>query len=131
MTSNSPRRWPVRLLAALFLVFCVSAAFAVGLAVDRLYLVHHGRVLPRGGAEFVTRQLARRLDRNLDLTAPQEAQVKSILDRHRENILGDCGNLHSRIHREMDEANREISAVLTPAQRERFDKMQRHWRHRR
>lgn len=131
MTSNSPSRWPTRVLAALLLLFCVSAAFAAGLVVDRLYLVHHGRVLPRGGAEFVTRHLAKRLDRALDLTVSQEAQVKAILDRHRENILGDCSNLHARIHREMDAANREISAILTPQQRERFEKMQRRWSHRR
>lgn len=129
--SNPPSRWPTRILAAFLLLFCVGAGFAAGFVVDRLYLVTHGRVLPRGGAEFVTRHLTHRLDRSLNLTDQQEAQVGQIFDRHRERILGDCSNMHVRFHRELDEANREISALLTPEQRERFEKMHRNWRRKR
>ena len=116
-----------RLLAALLLLFCAVAGFAAGIIADRAYLISHGRVLPAGGVEFVTRHLVHRLDRSLDLTDAQEAEVRRILDRRRERIMGEWRGLHDRFHHEIGQAHKEIETVLTPEQRVRYEKMRRHW----
>jgi len=120
------------IVALVLLALCFSAGFAAGVIGDRIVLFHQGRVIPRGGVDFVTRHLVQRLDRALDLSESQEAQVQAMLDRRKKRVFGEWDNLQGRLHQEMEEAHREIGTVLTPAQRAKFDAMQRHWRgHRR
>jgi Spy/CpxP family protein refolding chaperone len=116
-----------RVLAVILLLLCVGGGFAGGMIVDRVCLVRQGRLLPSGGLEFLTRHLARQLDRSLALTDQQENQIEQILERHRLRILADWRDTHSRFHQEILQANHEISAVLTPEQRVKFDELHRKW----
>lgn len=116
-----------RVLAVVLLLLCVGGGFAAGMIVDRVCLVHQGRLLPSGGLEFITRHLARQLDRSLALTDDQEKQIQQILDKHRQQIVAEWRDTHSRFHQEILQANDEISAVLTPEQRVKFNELHRKW----
>lgn len=137
MTSTEPTAPPAtpprsqsRLVAIFLLVVCFGVGFLAGMVFDRAMLIHQSRMLPRGGIEFVTRHLAHRLDRQLDLTEEQEAQVRAILERRKQKIFAEWDGLQARLHREIEEAHREISEILTPEQRARFDRMRRRWKNR-
>jgi Spy/CpxP family protein refolding chaperone len=137
LTSSEPTAQPAapsqsrsRLVAILLLLVCFGGGFLAGMVVDRAMLIHHSRILPRGGIEFVTRHLAHRLDRQLDLTPEQETQVRAILERRKQKVGVEWDGLHARLHREMDEAHREIAEILTPEQRAKFDRMQWRWKKR-
>ena len=122
---TSRRSTVVRAVLVVALVF--AAGVATGFVGDRAYLLFHDRVIPRGGLEFVAKHMLRRMDRELDLTPAQEAQVKAILDRGTERMSGRMKSLHESLHEEFDVTRREIATVLTPEQRSKFEKMQQRW----
>jgi Spy/CpxP family protein refolding chaperone len=126
----TPSRSRGRLVAILLLLVCFGAGFLAGMLFDRAMLIHQSRMLPRGGIEFATRHLAHRLDRQLDLTPEQEAQVRAILERRKQKVFAEWDGLHGRLHREIEDAHREIAEILTPEQRAKFDRMQWRWRKR-
>lgn len=113
--------------AAVVVLFAFAAGIAIGVAADRVYLLFHERIVPRGGIEFMGKHLLKRLDRRLDLTDAQEAQVKEIIDRRTKHMLGALDAVHKDMHAEFSATNSEIEKVLTPEQREEFRKMQRRW----
>jgi len=115
-------------LAIALLVVVFAGGVAAGVIADRFVLMRQARVLPSGGIDLLTRHLATRLDRKLDLTEAQEAEVRAILDRRKKNVFTEWNGLHSRLHREIEEANGEIAALLTSEQREEFNRMHRRWR---
>ena len=119
------------LRAVLVVVLVFAAGVATGFVGDRAYLLFHDRVIPRGGLEFMAKHMLRRMDRELDLSPAQEAQVKAILDRGTERMGGRMKSLHDALHEEFEVTSREIEAVLTPEQRVRFEKMQHRWHGRR
>jgi Spy/CpxP family protein refolding chaperone len=113
--------------AALVVLLAFVAGIAIGIVGDRAYLFFHERIIPRGGIEFMGRHLLKRIDRRLDLTDAQEAQVKAIIDRHTKRMLDELTSVHKNMHAEFNATNAEIETVLTPEQREEFRKMQRRW----
>lgn len=125
-----PSRRRSVILAAVVIVLTFFAGVVVGVIGDRVYLVRHQRVIPTGGIELMGRHLIRRLDRSLDLTAAQEAQVAEIIDRRTERILESSDAVHRIIYDEFAATHAEIEKVLTPEQREKFQRIQKHW-HRR
>ena len=67
-----------------------------------------------------------RLDRRLDLTDAQRAQVEQIIRRHHARIDGMWDDLRPRMHAEIAQANAEISRILTPEQRAKFERLKFH-----
>ncbi|HEU5162757.1 MAG TPA: hypothetical protein VFV54_06410 [Thermoanaerobaculia bacterium] len=78
----------------------------------------------------MARHLVRRIDRELDLTDAQEAEVARILETHTGRMKGRMGAMHRELHGEMEAAHREIAVVLTPEQREELERLRRRWEHR-
>ena len=113
--------------AAVVVLFTFVAGIAIGVGADRMYLLFHERIVPRGGIEFMGRHLQRRLDRKLDLSDAQEAQVKAIIDRRTKRMLSALNAVHKDMHAEFEATNAEIEEILTPEQREKFRTMQRGW----
>ena len=79
-----------------------------------------------GAALFPTKAMVNRLDRRLDLTDAQRAQVEQIIRRSHARIDGIWDDVHPRIHAELEQANKEISRILTPEQRAKFERMKFH-----
>ena len=126
-TPPAPSRRRSILLAAVVVVLAFGAGVIAGVVGDRVYLATHERILPRGGIEFVGKHLLHRLDRRLDLTDEQEAQVQAIIERRTQRMLGSWNEVHKTFHDELNAAHTEIAEVLTPEQRAKFEEMQRRW----
>src|SRR5688572_32665556 len=75
---------------------------------------------------FPTKMMVNRLDRRLDLTDQQRAQVEQIIRRHHTAITTMWRGLHPRVHSEIEQANAEITRILTPEQRKKFERIKLH-----
>jgi Spy/CpxP family protein refolding chaperone len=103
------------IVAILVVIVTFTAGVMVG--VFATHLVHvRGEHLP---SVFPTKMMVNRLDRRLDLTDAQRAQVEQIIRRHH-------GAITARVHAEIEQANVEITRTLTPEQRKKFERIKLH-----
>ena len=111
-----------KLLLLVGLVFLAGVAAGV---VGTRVAIRHWVLSAIQRPQMVQTVIERRLQRRLRLDANQQAQVHQILTDAR----GQLKNLHQEYRPEfvliVSNADAEISAVLTPAQQERFAKMKR------
>jgi Spy/CpxP family protein refolding chaperone len=110
------------IVAILVVALTFVAGMAVGFFASHMMILHGGA----GAQMFPTTALVNRLDRRLDLSDAQRAQVEQIIRRRHANIDGIWNSMHPRIHAEIEGANAEITRVLTPQQRVKFDRMKFH-----
>ena len=113
-----------KLKPVLLLVLVFLAGLAVGVVGTRLVV----RQMVRTAIERPDRvrlMLERRLDRRLNLTADQQAQVHDILTNAQAQIQDLRREFRPQLGRVVMQANREITAILTPGQRVRFERMKR------
>ena len=115
--TSSTRRTAILLVAVAFV-----AGALIGFAGGRVYSIY--RILGRHGSESVTHGILRHLDRELKLTPQQHDQVSAILEQHHKRIESIMETVRPQMHQDLDAANKEISAVLTPEQRVKFEQMQ-------
>jgi hypothetical protein len=97
------------------LVVTFATGVVLGVVAAHVILLHGGPPGPRSAAFLV-----KRLDRRLDLTPQQEAEVTRIIQRGHTRISAVWSNVHPQIRVEIDRTNDEIDRVLTPAQRAKF-----------
>lgn len=117
-----PSRTRTTLIAAFLLVFTFASGVIAGIVADRLMLrAGHHRV-PR----FATDAMVHRLDRHLDLTDEQRRQIEEIVRRRHQRINELTSRIRPRVRAEIDQTNDEIARILTPEQREKFDRMKLH-----
>lgn len=109
------------IVAVLLVLVAFGSGFVTGVATDR-FVLRRGRGIPPAA----TTMMARRLDRHLDLTDDQRAKVERILERRHERMNGLWAAIRPQLRQEIDAANAEIAGVLTPEQRQRFEKMKMH-----
>jgi len=127
-TNRAPRRGRRIFAAAALLLFTFGAGIIVGIAGDRIALLHDYRVIPRGHARFVSNKVLRVLTRKLDLTPEQQVQVRSILQRHSDAIEKAAASVEPVIHQELKAAHIEIEQVLNPQQKALLRKMHARWK---
>jgi Spy/CpxP family protein refolding chaperone len=127
---RTPRRTLV--IASVVVLFAFVAGLVVGAAGSRLWHLRGGRrVIHVKQMQFMSDRVLHRLDRELDLTAEQRAQIEKILRARTERMDRVWGDIGPRVRKEMDATNAEIERVLTPEQREKFSKLKmRFFRHR-
>jgi Spy/CpxP family protein refolding chaperone len=113
--ASSTRRTAILLVAVAFV-----AGALIGFAGGRVYSIY--RLFHR--PESATRGILRHLDRELKLNPQQHDQVAAILDRHHKRMQSIMDTVRPQMHQELDAANKEIGAVLTPEQRKKFEEMQ-------
>jgi Spy/CpxP family protein refolding chaperone len=107
-------------------ILVVAVTFTAGVAVGvfATHVVHvRGEHMP---PVFPTKMMVNRLDRRLDLTDQQRAQVEQIIRRHHTAITTMWRGLHPRVHSEIEQANAEITRILTPEQRKKFERIKLH-----
>lgn len=109
------------IVAILVLVLTFGAGFAAGLFTGHMHALRTFR--PERLPEFATRAIVGRLDHHLDLTDRQRKQVEAIIQRRHRAISEIRGNVSPQIHAQLEQANREITRVLTPEQRKKFEKI--------
>ncbi len=107
-------------------ILVVAVTFTAGVAVGvfAAHIVHvRGEHMP---PVFPTKMMVNRLDRRLDLTDQQRVQVEQIIRRHHTAITTMWRGLHPRVHSEIEQANAEITRILTPEQRKKFERIKLH-----
>lgn len=109
-------------VAVVVVLLTFIAGVMVGVFASHMMILHGGH----GATLFPTKAMVNRLDRRLDLTDAQRAQVEQIIRRSHARIDGIWDDVHPRIHAELDQANKEISRILTPEQRAKFERMKFH-----
>lgn len=110
------------IVAVLVVVLTFTAGVMVGVFASHMMILRGGH----GAAFFPTKAMVNRLDRRLDLTDAQRAQVEEIIRRRHARIDGLWGDLRPRVRAEVEQANAEISRILTPEQRAKFDRLKFH-----
>ena len=108
-------------IAALALVVTFIAGFIVGAVVDRFLTMHRPGF--RRPPAMVADAMLERLDNRLDLTDQQRVQIESILEKRHERIHSLQESIHPKVQAEIQQTNAEIERVLTPEQREKFQKL--------
>jgi Spy/CpxP family protein refolding chaperone len=108
---SQSRAWAGALLVAVFL-----AGGATAWAVSRatLAMPPHG-----GGPDALTAYLARRLD----LDAAQQDAVRAVLTRHHAEMQAIMSSVRPRLDSLRTTVRAEITAQLTPPQRERYARL--------
>lgn len=116
---SQSRTWAAALLVAVFL-----AGGATGWAVSRATLVMppHG-----GGPDALTAYLARRLD----LDAAQQDAVRAVLARHHTEMQAIMSSVRPRLDSLRTTVRAEITAQLTPPQRDRYARLLKELEHQR
>ncbi|MEO6259621.1 MAG: hypothetical protein ABIP63_04695 [Thermoanaerobaculia bacterium] len=109
-----------RATALVVVVVAFVAGLLVGVAGDHAYLLHRRQLSPRRGMEGMTERLLDRLDHELALTPQQRDQVHRIVETHHRKIEALTGGVRPQIRQELEQANREIEAVLNPEQRVKY-----------
>ena len=120
METSTPSAGNTRRTAILLVAVAFVAGALIGFAGGRAYTLFHG---PRPRAELMSRRILDHLDHELTLTAQQYDRIKEIMDRHHRRMMEISEGLRPQMHQEVEAANREVDAVLTPEQREKFQKM--------
>lgn len=128
--NEEPRRRAPRIAATILLVFVFFSGLVLGIAGDRAVLLKEGRVLPKEGMRIMTSRIVRAMDRELDLSEGQKAEIEKILDRRREHIDQIWSGVRPEVRAEIDRTNREIEAQLTSEQKVRFEKILMRWERR-
>jgi Spy/CpxP family protein refolding chaperone len=106
-------------LAVVALLATLGVGIIIGFVASHVLIVHGFPRSPSWSTSF----LVHRLDRRLDLTDEQEAQITRIVDQGHGRISGAWADVHPRVHEEIARTNAEIERVLTPEQREKFSKI--------
>ncbi|HYO75020.1 MAG TPA: hypothetical protein VE010_01050 [Thermoanaerobaculia bacterium] len=106
------------IVAGLVLALTFLAGMAAGVFTSHMMILRGGH-----GAERFPRAIVNRLDRRLDLTDAQRAQVEVIIRRRHARIDEMWRGVRSDVRGEIERTNEEIAKVLTPEQRVRFERM--------
>lgn len=115
-----------KLVAAVVLLMTFLGGAAVGIFCDHVWMMHHGPRARREAMHVITSRILSRLDRELDLTPQQHAQVKQILDAHSIRVQRIFEGVHPQVRHEIDLGNDEIRKILTPEQRAKYEKLRMH-----
>lgn len=111
------------IVAILVVLLTFTAGVMVGVFASHMMILRGGH----GAPLFPTKAMVNRLDRRLDLTDAQRVQVEQIIRRSHARIDGMWDDVRPRMRAEIDRANAEISAILTPEQRAKFERLKFHF----
>ncbi len=129
METSTPSGSKTRRTAILIVAVAFVAGALIGFAGGRVYSMREGP-FPRHRAEFVRGRFVDHLSDTLGLTPQQRAQVEKIMERHHERMREISEGMRPQMRQEMEAANREVESLLTPEQREKFQKMKMRMRRR-
>jgi Spy/CpxP family protein refolding chaperone len=121
-------------VATLVLLLTFGAGFAAGMFTGHMTALRIFR--PERLPQFATHAIVSQLDRKLDLSDAQRKKIEEIINRRHRAIHHIRGDVDPQIRAQLDKANQEITRVLTPEQRKKFEALKmrlgpyaRRWRH--
>jgi hypothetical protein len=111
-----PRRW-LRFVAAFIIFFAgtiAGAGLTVIVAVHNIrFYVHHPEAVPA--------RITKYLSRRLDLSTDQATTVETLIAKHQHKLQQIRASVHPQVASELSELRAEVSDVLTPDQRDKWD----------
>ncbi|HUP59955.1 MAG TPA: hypothetical protein VNA69_06010 [Thermoanaerobaculia bacterium] len=107
-------------IASIIVIIAFVAGVFTGIFAEHVWRMRRG---PRHIPPMAARAMIERLDHRLDLTGEQRAKIEQVIDRHHARIEEITAATRPQVRRELDAANAEIEQILTPDQREKFQKM--------
>lgn len=117
-----PRRRPHRLWSVLIgaaILICgmiIGACLTLVVVRNRVIdLIHH--------PQKRTAAMVRRLDRALDLSQEQRGEVREVLRKHRAEFNEIRREVGPRVKRQIEALDRDVSAVLDPEQKRKWDRL--------
>ena len=110
---------PWLLIALVFL-----AGFAGGVVATRIAVRHFVLQVVRD-PDFMRDRIEHRISVRLHLDAKQRIRVHEILSNTQSELKGLRGEFQPRFHAILNQAQSQIAAELTPAQRERLEGLER------
>jgi Spy/CpxP family protein refolding chaperone len=122
METSTPSPSRTRRNAILLVAVAFVAGALIGFAGGRFYSLFHGPLRGRG-PDFMRGRIVSHLHRELNLTPQQHDQIARIMERHHQRMQDLSAGIRPQMRQELDAANREIEALLTAEQREKFKKM--------
>ncbi len=112
------KRWPIFGVMVVFLLGILCGSLATHLFHSyRSDAIIKGKRIPR------EEMLVNRLEKKLRLDEQQMEQVRTIVHQTRDEIAAQNRQLRPRIEALIDQAHTRISEILTPEQREKFERM--------
>jgi hypothetical protein len=122
METPTPSPGSTRRTAILLVAVAFVAGTLIGFAGGRVYSI--SRLFDRGHApDSVRSRILHHLDRELKLTPQQRDQIGAIMETHHKRMEQISEGIRPQMRQELDSANREIEAVLTPEQRTKYEAM--------
>jgi len=118
----SPRR--VWLLATVVVLLTFVAGALAGAAFDR-FIHPRGHERPRG-----EHHIGEMMKHRYGVSDDQARRIEAIVQKRRPRVDSLMATVEPQVRAAFDSTNREIRAVLTPAQRVKFDQDQARRRHR-
>ena len=119
--SDAPGVWRGRIAVGLLLLMVFGAGMITDAWVRRLRMRHPHMAMENGRPPFGAERDGR-FARELGLDSLQRARVDSVFARRRVQIDSFWKGPGRSLRAIMDSTRDEVRAVLTPAQRERFDR---------
>ena len=116
--------WKWKLTVALVIVFLAGVATGLFAGARRAHVVFMGRHSAHTGE-----RMRSHLERRLQLTPEQAAQVSPIISRTAAQLEVIRSETSQRVAATFGQAHQEMMPYLTPEQRERLQKMKRRHRH--
>lgn len=113
-----------RVLGFLVLVVAFAAGAVVATALNQVLHADEAPTAAAGASESCDEPRTRILDQ-VGLTDEQRASIEAILDRRREQTHSVWSDAKPALRAIMDSTRAEIRAVLTPEQRDTYDRLRR------
>jgi hypothetical protein len=104
-----------RLHAALTLVAVLVIGIALGVTLDRFWVMRAMPASPMNSATLISE-----MDRRLHLDVAQRDTIASVLRRHQMTVDSAWARVRPSLHAVIDSSQREIMAVLRPDQRSAY-----------
>ncbi|MBI4375059.1 MAG: hypothetical protein HY549_01290 [Elusimicrobia bacterium] len=120
--SRPPRHWRILLFVAIFLSGAICGA---GLSA---FIIHRAVRQAVARPELRVQRATRFLTRRLKLDNSQQEQTRAVLERQALEFNKLRLEVWPRVLQRLDLSEREIAALLSPAQRQKWEKMARRLR---
>ena len=115
-----PRPIRRRIVSALLGLAILCSGIVIGSGIT-IYAVSHYIVEGLRNPDLLPERMAARLQRQLELTGEQEAEILAIFNARKKQIGEYRARIQPRLEKELEAVRAEVEAVLTPEQAKKWN----------
>lgn len=113
------KKWKV--ITGIVIIFLLGAL--AGSAATGIFFKRNVEQVLRGGSKAASELVAKRLSKALKLDAAQRSQLDQIVDEARKEMIDVRRQIRPQIRDILNRAQDKVNVMLTPDQREKFQKI--------